>query len=281
MIKLIECPRDAMQGLAKFIPTQQKIDYINALLQVGFDAIDFGSFVSPKAIPQLRDTHDVVKSLDLSDTKTKLLAIIGNIRGAQDALLYDKITYLGFPFSISHKFLQLNIKSSYQKALNDIETINNLTVKKNKEMVVYLSMAFGNPYGENCCEELLYESIDALIKRGVKIINLADTVGIGKADDIGYTLNNVIQKFPDVEIGLHLHTTKSTFYQKVDQAYINGCNRFDSVMLGLGGCPMSGQELKGNLSTENLLEYFNSKGIHTSLNIQKYNQAKEKAMLLF
>lgn len=281
MIKLIECPRDAMQSLPDFVPTEKKIEYINTLLKVGFDTIDFGSFVSPKAIPQLRDTHDVIKKLDLSKTKTKLLAIIGNVRGATDALMYDSISYLGFPFSISRKFLDLNIKSNYTKALNDISEINGLAKQKGKEMVIYLSMAFGNPYGEDCCEEGLHQAIDELIKRDIHIINLADTVGLGEPEHVGDIFNKVINKYPGIEFGLHLHTTASTFYDKVDQAYKNNCIRFDSVMLGLGGCPLSGGEIKGNLSTENLLSYFRTNNIEINIDMDAYLKAEVLAKQIF
>lgn len=280
-IKLIECPRDAMQSLADFVPTEKKIAYINQLLKVGFDTIDFGSFVSPKAIPQLRDTHDVIKQLDMNNTPTKLLAIIGNLRGATDALSYSTVSYLGFPFSISRKFLNLNIKSNYTKALNDISEINQLAKQKNKEMVIYLSMAFGNPYGEDCCEEFLYQAIEELIKRDISIINLADTVGLGKPEDVGDIFNKVYKKYPNVEFGLHLHTTASTFYDKVDQAYKNNCTRYDSVMLGLGGCPLSGGELKGNLSTENLLSYFSSNNISVDIDLEAYLKAEVIAKQIF
>lgn len=281
MIKLIECPRDAMQSLKKFIPTEQKIDYINTLLQVGFDTLDFGSFVSPKAIPQLRDTAEVVQKIDMSSTNTKLLAIIGNVRGATDALQFAPVSYLGFPFSISKTFLNLNIKSTYHEALKNIDTIYNLAAAKNKEVVVYLSMAFGNPYGDECCEDYIFEAIEQLKASGIKIINLADTVGVGQPGQIGAIFNKVIHEFPDVEFGLHLHTTPKSFYEKIDDAYTHGCQRFDSVMMGLGGCPLSAQELIGNLSTENLLSYFEKNSISVKINQDKYLESKNKANLLF
>ena len=281
MLKLIECPRDAMQGLKNYIPAKTKADYINSLLQVGFDTIDFGSFVSPKAIPQLRDTAEVIKLLDMSDTKTKLLAIIGNIRGAENAVEFDEVTYLGFPFSISETFLKLNIKSTYKQAIANIDTIHNMAAAKNKHMVVYLSMAFGNPYGDICTEDSLFKGIEELIKIGIKTINLADTVGVGKAADIGSIYSRVKNAFPNIEIGLHLHTTPKTYLNKINEAYKNGCRMFDSVMLGLGGCPMSAKELIGNLSTENLLNYFSQNNISIPINIDKFRVAQKKAAKLF
>lgn len=281
MIKLIECPRDAMQGLKEFIPTTAKADYINSLLQVGFDTIDFGSFVSPKAIPQLKDTSEVLKLIDLSNTNTKLLAIIGNIRGAEEAVAFDQITYLGFPFSISNTFLNLNIKSSHAKALQDIAKIQDLTESKNKTLVVYLSMAFGNPYGDEYGLEIIINAIEELKQIGIKIINLADTVGVGLANDIGLVYAKTVAQFPSIEIGMHLHTTADTHYNKIDEAYKNGCTRFDSVMLGLGGCPMSEQKLIGNLSTENLINYFSQNNINIDLDFEKYRLAQKKASKLF
>jgi len=280
-MKLIECPSDAMQGIRDFIPTAAKADYINSLLQVGFDTIDFGSFVSPKAIPQLKDTGEVIKLLDMSNTQTKLLAIIGNIRGAKEAVEYDEITYLGFPFSVSETFLKLNIKSTYKQALNDIATIYDIATNKNKQLVVYFSMALGNPYGDIHSEESLLQGIEELNKIGVKIINLADTIGLGKAIEIGSIFSRVNKAFPDIEIGLHLHTTHSAHYEKINEAYKNGCRMFDSVMLGLGGCPMSEKELIGNLSTENLFTYFTQNNIKTSIDLDNYKKAIEKANKLF
>lgn len=279
--KIIECPRDGMQGLHEFIPTEQKISYINSLLKVGFDTIDFGSFVSPKAIPQLRDTAEVLAGLDLSSTKSKLLAIIGNIRGAEDACKFDEITYLGFPYSVSPTFLKLNIRSTREEAFKSIEYINNLCSKKNKKLVVYLSMAFGNPYGDESSLHAIAEAVSELKELGIEIISMADTVGVGDAETIGYVFARVVHDFKEVEFGLHLHTTADSYFEKIDEAYVNGCRRFDSVMLGLGGCPMSGKELVGNLSTEHLLNYFQDKKIEVNLNQENYFAAMKKALETF
>lgn len=281
MLKLIECPRDAMQGISQYIPAEKKADYINALLQVGFDTIDFGSFVSPKAIPQLRDTGEVIKMLDLTSTKTKLLAIIGNTKGAENALLFDEISYLGFPFSTSPTFLKLNINTTLEKAVKTIETINNQCNVKNKQLIVYLSMAFGNPYGDSCCIGSIVDAVNMLDKLGIKIIDLADTLGIGNPDIISDIFSKIIPAFPHIEFGLHLHTTEKMWYEKVHNAYSNGCRRFDSVMLGLGGCPMSSKELVGNLSTENLMYYINSNKIENNINSVNYNIALQKAQEIF
>ena len=270
-----------MQGLHEFIPTENKISYINSLLKVGFDAIDFGSFVSPKAIPQLRDTAEVLSKLDLSTTKSKLLAIIANKRGAQDACNFEEVTYLGFPYSVSPTFLKLNISSTREEAFKTIEFINNLCATKNKQLVVYLSMAFGNPYGDESSIEAINGAVNELQNVGIKIISMADTVGVGDVETIGNVFSNVVPAFKDIEFGLHLHTTVDTYYEKVDAAYQNGCRRFDSVMLGLGGCPMSGRELVGNLSTEHLLNYFKTKNIDVNLDEEAYFKSLLEAQKTF
>ncbi len=280
-LKLIECPRDAMQGLHHFIPTEDKISYINKLLQVGFDTIDFGSFVSPKAIPQLKDTTEVLEKLDLNHTKTKLLAIVANLRGAEEACKFDKITYLGFPHSLSSTFLNLNIHSTKEKGLKTIEDMQKLCMANNKELVVYLSMAFGNPYGESISLDSIVEEIEKLKGMGVKIISMSDTVGMGTPDNIGKVFARLIPAYPDLEFGLHLHTTATTYYPKIDAAYKNGCRRFDSVILGLGGCPMSAHDLVGNLNTESLLSYFERNHIHMPLNPDLYQAAVKKAYQTF
>ncbi len=281
MLKLIECPRDAFQGIKEFIPTKIKAEYINSLLKVGFDTIDFGSFVSPKATPQLSDTKEVVKLLDLSDTKTKLLAIVANKKGAMDALEFNEIDYLGFPFSISNTFLKLNIRSTYQEGMNKIREINDVTTQKNRQLVVYISMAFGNPYGDHCCEEQLFETIEFLESSGIKIINLTDTVGMGKADDIGSVFYTIINRYPGIEFGLHLHTQSNNYYDIIEEAYNNGCRRFDSVMMGRGGNPFSGQQLVGNLNTELLIDFFSRKKMITQINRNNYLSAYAKATILF
>ncbi|MFI5221306.1 MAG: hydroxymethylglutaryl-CoA lyase [Bacteroidia bacterium] len=280
-IKIIECPRDAMQGLPEFITTDKKVAYINALLQVGFDTIDFGSFVSPKAIPQLRDTTEVLSGLDLSGTKSKLLAIIGNKRGAEDACHFEEITYLGFPYSVSPTFLKLNIKSSREEAFKTIRFLTDLCSRKNKELVVYLSMAFGNPYGDDSSTELILEAVEELNGLGIKIISMADTVGVGDEESIGAVFENVVHAFKHIEFGFHLHTSPDSYHQKIEAAYKHGCTRFDSVMLGMGGCPMSGRELVGNLSTELLLDFFKEKGVEVPLNKQNYLTARKMAQETF
>ena len=265
-VKIIECPRDAMQGIHEFIPTQTKIDYINALLKVGFDTIDFGSFVSPKAIPQMQDTAEVLKQLDLSITTSKLLAIIANTRGAQDACSFDEIRYLGFPFSISETFQQRNANSSIAESLIRVEEIQNLCVKYNKELVVYISMAFGNPYGDVWNSDIVINWTKKLGDLGVKIIALSDTVGVSNPENINYLFSNIIPEFKTIEIGAHLHSTKEKAQEKIDAAYKSGCKRFDVAIHGFGGCPMAKDDLTGNLATEDLELYFNTNEVPLNLN---------------
>jgi len=280
-LKIIECPRDAMQGLAVFIETEKKIRYINSLLKVGFDTIDFGSFVSPKAVPQMRDTAEVLDNLDLKDSNSKLLAITGNMRGANDACQFHQINYLGFPYSVSETFLKLNIKKTSEEAFKEIENINNLSSKNGKELIVYFSMVFGNPYGDENNLELTFEKIIALQNIGIKTIALADTLAMGSAENIGNVFSNIIPEFPQIEFGLHLHTEPYSYLEKIDAAYKNGCRRFDSVILGLGGCPMSKKDLVGNLNTEHLLNYFSSNDIETTLNMLNYKASLKIANEIF
>lgn len=281
MVKLIECPRDAMQGLHDFIPTATKAAYINQLLKVGFDTIDFGSFVSPKAIPQLRDTAEVLNLLDLSTTKSKLLAIIANTRGAEDAVNFEEINYLGFPFSISETFQQRNTNSSIEQSLKTVEDIQNLCVKHNKELVVYISMAFGNPYGDLWNSEIVIDWTKKLADLGIEIIALSDTIGVSNKENISYLFKNIIPEFATVEIGAHLHTTPTTWYEKVDAAYQNGCRRFDGAIKGFGGCPMATDKLTGNMPTENLISYFTENQINTTINQEEFNTALIKAIQVF
>ncbi|NVN93788.1 MAG: hydroxymethylglutaryl-CoA lyase [Bacteroidetes bacterium] len=281
MIKITECPRDAMQGIIPFIPTEIKAEYINTLLKVGFDIIDFGSFVSPKAIPQLSDTAEVLKKLDLSETRSKLLAIIGNTKGAQNTAPFEEITYLGFPFSLSSTFLQLNIKSNINKALITIEEIQNLCVNNNKELLVYLSMVFDNPYGDVVSFETVYETVEFIKNLGVSKISLADTVGVGKAEKMSQYFAALIPQFPEIEFGLHLHSSPDSWQEKVDAAYSAGCRQFDSVILGLGGCPMSAKELVGNLKTEDLVYYLEKNKILHNLDFTKLNISTQKAVEVF
>jgi len=280
-IYITECPRDAMQGILPFIPTELKIEYLNALLKVGFDTLDFGSFVSPNAIPQLRDTAEIVKKLDISASKTKLLAIVGNTKGAQNAVQFDEISYLGFPFSLSPTFLHLNIKTGIDEALIRIENTQNLCVHHHKELHVYLSMAFGNPYGDLITFKNLNDTINYLQNMGICSISLADTVGIGSADTISELFSELIPLFPSVKFGLHLHSAADSWHDKVDAAYKAGCRRFDSVILGLGGCPMSAREMVGNLKTEDLVGYMETNKIQHSLNLKNLKKATQKAVEVF
>lgn len=265
-MKIIECPRDAMQGIKDIIPTEVKSKYINSLLNIGFDTIDFGSFVSPKAIPQMHDTAEVLKQLDLSTTKSKLLAIIANSRGAQDACSFDEIKYLGFPFSISETFQQRNTNSSIAESLVRVEEIQNLCVQHKKELVVYISMAFGNPYGDEWNSDIVINWTKKLSDLGVKIIALSDTIGVSNRENISYLFSNIIPEFKNVEIGAHLHSTKEKAQEKIDAAYKSGCQRFDVAIHGFGGCPMAKDDLTGNLATEDLEQYFNINKIDLNLN---------------
>ncbi len=264
-MKIIECPRDAMQGIKEFIPTETKVNYISSLLKVGFDTIDFGSFVSPKAIPQMQDTAAVLKQLNLAGTKSKLLAIIANTRGAEDACAFDEISCLGFPFSISETFQQRNANSSIAESLVRVEEIQNLSVKHNKELVVYISMAFGNPYGDLWNSDIVINWTKKLSDLGVKILALSDTVGVSNKENISYLFSNIIPEFKGVEIGAHLHSTKEKAQEKIKAAYDSGCRRFDVAIHGFGGCPMATEELTGNIATEDLEHFFDMNKIPLNL----------------
>jgi hydroxymethylglutaryl-CoA lyase len=264
-VKLIECPRDAMQGLHWFIPTEVKINYINSLLKVGYDIIDFGSFVSPKAIPQLRDTQEVLEGLDLSTTRSKLLAIVANVRGAETAAAFSEIDYLGFPFSISETFQQRNTNSSIEESLRTVAEIQNICMRSNKKLVLYLSMAFGNPYGDVWNQDIAIKWTKEMSKLGIQTIALSDTVGVAKPDDITSILNAVIPSFKSIEFGVHLHCSPENWKSKVNAAWESGCRRFDSAIKGFGGCPMAEDVLVGNLSTENLLSYLKEKNIDLTI----------------
>lgn len=265
-MKLIECPRDAMQGIKQLIPTDVKAKYINSLLNIGFDTIDFGSFVSPKAIPQMHDTADVLKQLNLSETKSKLLAIIANTRGAEDACNFEEINYLGFPFSISETFQQRNANSSIAESLVRVEDIQNLCATHKKELVVYISMAFGNPYGDEWNSDIVISWTKKLSELGVKIIALSDTIGVSNPENINYLFSNIIPEFKHIEIGAHLHSTKEKAQEKINAAYKSGCQRFDVAIHGFGGCPMAKDDLTGNLATEDLELYFKLNNIPLNLN---------------
>lgn len=264
-VELVECPRDAMQGWKHFIPTEKKIEYINSLLEVGFDTIDFGSFVSPKAIPQMADTKEVIKKLKLESAKSKLLAIVANTRGAEEAVVYDKISYLGFPFSISETFQLRNTNSTIEESLQRVEEIQNLCLKNNKQLVIYLSMGFGNPYGDVYNEEILLKWADEMVKREIKIISLADTVGVATPEQISFALNTLIPKYPETIFGVHLHSTPLNWKEKLDAAANAGCKRFDGALKGIGGCPMAGNDLVGNMNSELMISYFEEKGLLKNL----------------
>ncbi len=255
MIKLIECPRDAMQGLKDFIPTEIKAEYINKLLKVGFDTIDFGSFVSPKAVPQMFDTGDVLKKLDLSGTYSKLLAIVANMKGAETVCMHQEIDCIGFPFSVSETFQQKNTNSSIEQSLLRVEEIHNLAFQYNKELVIYLSMGFGNPYKDDFNFDVVAGWVDKLIESGIEVISFADTIGVAKVFDINQIIQNLIQEFPFIEFGVHFHTTPNNWKEKLIAAYDSGCRRFDGAIMGLGGCPMTDDELVGNLATENIIAF--------------------------
>lgn len=271
--KLVECPRDAMQGLHDFVPTKLKSEYLNLLMQVGFDTLDFGSFVSPKAIPQMADTEKVLANLDLSNTATKLLAIVANLRGVEQAVLNKEISYLGFPFSISETFQQRNTNSSIEQSLVTVKEMLDLCAKNNKKAVVYLSMGFGNPYGDEWNYEIVEKWADVLVSKGVEILSLADTVGISTPEKITAILPQLITKFKSTEIGIHLHSTPTERFEKIEAAYDCGVKRIDSALKGFGGCPMAADDLTGNIATEDVISYLNSKGEELNLNMEKWNEA--------
>ena len=265
ILKLIECPRDAMQGIHDFIDTDLKADYINSLLQVGFDTIDFGSFVSPKAIPQMKDTAEVLAKLDLDNTKSKLLAIVANMRGADDASKFSEIGYLGYPFSISETFQLRNTNATIEESLERVMQIQDLCGKTNKELVIYISMGFGNPYGDEWNVEICQKWVDKLADIGIKIMALSDTIGVANPGSISYLFSNLIPSFPKVEFGAHLHTRPDAWEDKIIAAYDSGCRRFDSTISGYGGCPMAKDDLTGNMPTENLLYYFDKNKIESGI----------------
>lgn len=265
-LKLVECPRDAMQGWPHLISTDKKVAYINQLLKVGFHTLDFGSFVSPKAIPQMADTAEVIRAIDLRDSKTKLLAIVANYRGAQEAVIFDAIHYLGFPFSVSETFQQRNTNASIEQSLERVAEINNLCIKNNKELVVYISMGFGNPYGDLYNDDIVYKWVNQLVAMGIQIISLADTVGVATAEQVYSITHSLIKALPTTEIGVHLHSTSLNWKEKTEAALKAGCYRFDGALKGIGGCPMAKDELVGNMDTELMIPYFESLGILKNIN---------------
>ena len=276
-MKLIECPRDAMQGLPDFIPTATKIAYLNALLRVGFDTLDFGSFVSPKAIPQLRDTAEVLVSLDLSISKTKLLAIVANLRGAKTAVQHPEISYLGFPLSVSATFQRRNTNQSTAEALADVATMHELCERSGKTLVTYLSMGFGNPYGDAWSAEIVTDFTKQLAALGIRVVALSDTIGASTAATIAPLFSALIPAFPGIEFGAHLHTTPATWREKVDAAYSAGCRRFDGTVGGFGGCPMAADELTGNMATENLLTFLADQPIASGIDLAAFAAAQRFA----
>ncbi len=279
-VKIIECPRDAMQGIKQFIPTEQKVQFIQSLLRVGFDTIDFGSFVSSKAIPQMVDTAEVLSKLDLSKTTSKLLAIVANLRGAEDACKHEQIDYLGYPFSISENFQMRNTHKTISQSVLILNDILNISDKNNKEVVAYLSMGFGNPYGDPWNVDIVGDWTERLNKMGVKILSLSDTVGSSDPETIENLFSNLIPKYPNIEFGAHLHTTPNTWFKKIDAAYRSGCRRFDGAIQGFGGCPMAKDELTGNMPTEKMLSYFTTKKAH-NLNSLSFESAYNEATKIF
>ena len=281
-VKIIECPRDAMQGIkSHFISTDAKARYINSLLKVGFDTIDFGSFVSSKAIPQMRDTAAVLSKLDLSQTQSKLLAIIANTRGANDAVQFEEINYLGYPFSISENFQMRNTHKTIQQSIKELEEILSLATRKNKEVVTYLSMGFGNPYGDPWNINIVGEWTEKLSNMGVSIISLSDTIGSSTPDVIKYLFSNLISNYPKIEFGAHLHTTPNSWHEKVDAAFNAGCKRFDGAIKGYGGCPMAKDELTGNMPTEKLISYFTAQKVVTGIKPMSFESAYNQALKTF
>jgi hydroxymethylglutaryl-CoA lyase len=280
-IQLIECPRDAMQGWPHFIPTEKKIQYLNALLKVGFDTIDFGSFVSHKAIPQMADTEQVIHGLNINGSRTKLLAIVANIRGAQEAVIHDAISYLGFPFSISPTFQQRNTNSSMEQSLKTVEEIQNLCIKNQKKLVIYISMGFGNLYGDAYDEIIVLKWIETITAMEVGIISIADTIGIATSQQVGSILKTVIPAYPDTTIGVHLHATSLNWKAKLDAAVQAGCRRFDGALKGIGGCPMAGDDLVGNMDTNLMIPYFNELNLLNNLNEQALSECIAIADELF
>ncbi|MEM0931099.1 MAG: hydroxymethylglutaryl-CoA lyase [Bacteroidota bacterium] len=280
-VKLIECPRDAMQGIKTYIPVEEKVKYIQSLLGCGFDTIDFGSFVSPKAIPQMVDTAEVLGELDLSKTQSKLLAIVANLRGAESASKHPEIDFLGYPFSISENFQMRNTHKTIAQSVETLKGILEIAESSHKQVVTYISMGFGNPYGDPWNVEIVGEWTERLSAMGVKILSLSDTIGSSTPEVIQYLFSNLIPMYPDIEFGAHLHTTPAKWHEKVEAAYLAGCRRFDGAVQGFGGCPMAKDELTGNMPTEKMLSYFTSQKVHSGVNWMVFEAAYNKATELF
>ncbi len=280
-LQLVECPRDAMQGVEAFIDTEKKAAYINQLLKCDFHTIDFGSFVSPKAIPQMRDTAEVVELLDLGISNTGLLAIVANKRGAMDVMQFGEIEYLGYPFSISETFQQRNANSTIAESLQRVDEIQRLCIKNKRKLVVYISMAFGNPYGEQWNPDIVIQWTNELSRRGINIVALSDTVGVSNPDSITQLFTNLIPEFPKMTIGAHLHTTPETWKEKVEAAWNAGCRRFDGALKGYGGCPMAEDKLTGNMPTEKLISFLEEKGVETGIRKAEFAKALDAAASTF
>ena len=280
-VKIIECPRDAMQGWKNFIPTNKKIEYINSLLEVGFDTIDFGSFVSPKAIPQMADTKEVIQGIKATGTSTKLLAIVANVRGAEEASSHDKIAYLGFPFSVSETFQQRNTNSSITESLKRVEEIQNICTKNDKLLVIYISMGFGNPYGDAYSEEIVFDWVNKIVELDVKTISLSDTVGLAEPDQVYLMTKYLIDLLPKIEVGVHLHSRPGKWKEKLDAAVNAGCKRFDGALKGFGGCPMANDDLVGNMRTEWMIDYFKERKIMNDLDTDALAKSIQIASEIF
>jgi len=280
-IRLIECPRDAMQGWPHFIPTQQKIAYINALLKVGFDSIDFGSFVSPKSIPQMKDTAEVLNGLEIHKSKTKLLAIVANMRGAEEAVIHDAITYLGFPFSVSPTFQLRNTNSTIEESFGRVEEIQNLCIKNQKQLVVYLSMGFGNPYGDVYNEAILLHWANEMAKLDIRIISLADTVGVATPQQVSIALNTLMPQYTGIEFGVHLHSAPVNVYDKLQAALDAGCKRFDGALKGIGGCPMAQDDLVGNMPAELMIPFFEQRQMLGTIDKEALQHCMQLASEIF
>lgn len=280
-IKIVECSRDAMQGIKQWIPSETKLEYLQSVLSVGFDVVDFGSFVSPRAIPQMKDTGHIIDNLDLSNSKSKLLAIVANQRGALEACKHLSISYLGYPFSISETFQMRNTNKSIIESFEELNKIKSICEKYNKHLVVYLSMGFGNPYGEPWNYEIVEKWIDKLNTLKVKVISLSDTIGLAKSKDIEIIFSNLIPKYNKIEFGSHFHANPDQWFDKVNSAYKSGCRRFDGAILGFGGCPMAKDDLTGNIPTEKLISFFNSKALKTNINSLNFESCYNHALNLF
>jgi len=280
-VKIVECPRDAMQGIKSWIPTNEKINYVQSLLKVGFDVLDVGSFVSPRSIPQMKDSKQVLESLDLKLTNSKLLYIVANLRGATEACQHSQIDFLGFPFSISENFQMRNTNKTINNSIDELKGIISISEKNNKKVIVYLSMGFGNPYGDEWNYEVLEKWISVIVSLGVKTISISDTIGISTPSNIDKVFKNSIKQFPKIEFGAHFHTKPSNWFEKIDSAYKAGCRRFDSVIQGYGGCPMASDELTGNFPTEKLINYLNQKKEIIDINLLNFETAYNEATKIF